>query len=188
MTHVQLQSRCGEGVFTLAKLPKMCEMEALEASGTLKMANCRFRRLGMSFLPPPGTFMHATYLDKSCLHQANWVDGVTRRIPLSNNNIHGCWHLSCRFETERNRFSRATASCTRMTPCQCLLPGYTPKCTRAFFFSHSSPPPLLVCQGGQHVQMEEDRTWCRQQSACLRWVCPGSRGPPGTAAASPPRW
>ena len=42
-------------------------MAALEGSGTLKMANWRFRRLGMSFLPPPGVFMHATYLQRKQL-------------------------------------------------------------------------------------------------------------------------
>lgn len=55
----------------------MLVMAALEGSGTLKMANWRLRRLGISFLPPPGTFMQATYLhtankldDCGCLHQA----------------------------------------------------------------------------------------------------------------------
>ena len=37
-------------------------MAAAEGWGTLKIANWRLRRLGMSFLPPPGTFMAATYL------------------------------------------------------------------------------------------------------------------------------
>lgn len=49
-------------VVTFTKLPKMWAMEADEGSGTLKMANCLFSLLGMSFLPPPGVFMHAIYL------------------------------------------------------------------------------------------------------------------------------
>jgi hypothetical protein len=40
--------------------PKMPLMAATLGSGTLKSANWRLRRLGMSFLPPPGTFMAAT--------------------------------------------------------------------------------------------------------------------------------
>ena len=35
---------------------------SVDGVGTLKMANCRFSLLGMSFFPPPGTFMAATYL------------------------------------------------------------------------------------------------------------------------------
>mmetsp|Transcript_29254 Transcript_29254/g.72342 ORF Transcript_29254/g.72342 Transcript_29254/m.72342 type:complete len:287 (+) Transcript_29254:1995-2855(+) len=41
--------------------PKMLLMAATEGSGTLKMQNWRLRRLGMSFLPPPGVFIAARY-------------------------------------------------------------------------------------------------------------------------------
>mmetsp|Transcript_13331 Transcript_13331/g.21688 ORF Transcript_13331/g.21688 Transcript_13331/m.21688 type:complete len:222 (+) Transcript_13331:3272-3937(+) len=41
--------------------PKMLLMAATEGSGTLKMQNWRLRRLGISFLPPPGVFMAARY-------------------------------------------------------------------------------------------------------------------------------
>ena len=50
---------------TLTSAPKMLLMAAVDGRGTLKMANWRFSLLGMSFLPPPGTFMAATYLQRT---------------------------------------------------------------------------------------------------------------------------
>lgn len=41
--------------------PKTALMAATDGSGTLKQQNCRLRRLGMSFLPPPGVFIAAMY-------------------------------------------------------------------------------------------------------------------------------
>ena len=49
---------------TLTKAPKMLLMAATDGSGTLKIANWRFSLLGMSFLPPPGMFMPAKYLQQ----------------------------------------------------------------------------------------------------------------------------
>mmetsp|Transcript_7533 Transcript_7533/g.28303 ORF Transcript_7533/g.28303 Transcript_7533/m.28303 type:complete len:258 (+) Transcript_7533:7400-8173(+) len=39
----------------------MLLIAATDGRGTLKMQKCRFKRLGMSFLPPPGVFIAARY-------------------------------------------------------------------------------------------------------------------------------
>ena len=63
-------------VLTLTRAPKMLLMAAVDGSGTLKMANWRLSRLGMSFLPPPGWFMAATYLRRVQHSQPNGIERV----------------------------------------------------------------------------------------------------------------
>jgi hypothetical protein len=43
------------------RLPKMLLIAAVLGNGTLNVQNWRFSRLGMSFLPPPGSFIAAMY-------------------------------------------------------------------------------------------------------------------------------
>ena len=78
------------GGLTRTKAPKMLLMAATEGRGTLKIANWRFSLFGMSFLPPPGMFMAAKYLQQTpyqCVVFEHDAHNKVFYVFLGNNRI-----------------------------------------------------------------------------------------------------
>mmetsp|Transcript_9300 Transcript_9300/g.39098 ORF Transcript_9300/g.39098 Transcript_9300/m.39098 type:complete len:288 (+) Transcript_9300:5994-6857(+) len=65
--------------------PKMLLIAATDGSGTLKTQKCRFRRLGMSFFPPPGVFIAARYWQSTIIFMSPMGFSSEYMPPCSSN-------------------------------------------------------------------------------------------------------